>query len=363
LFPICFGTGDYFWNASCSDREKINVIRRAIDSGINIIDTAPEYGNGKSEQLVHTAIKGNEDQVIICTKVSPRNFAYKDLIKSVEKSLWYLGVDRIDLLTLHWPNPNIPCTDTIEGLLILLESNKIASVGLSNFTLKSILLYKELLQEYLSTIQMEFNLNEQTIKTNGVLDYCKTQKMPLMGYSPLDQGRLYEFSEEQSKILEKIEIKYGVTRSQVILSYIISQSPIYPIIRTTSLAHLKTNVEAINLHLDDTDMKIMNSSFPASIHLVETDKIEVCETGEWDHDVYLTYEEALANKFNHVPSPEALAKFIKRGEFLKPVRLRKKIAPNGSKEYLLIGGRVRFWAWQIAHKNKNTKIAAYIKTQ
>ena len=159
----------------------------------------------------------------------------------------------------------------------------------------------------------------------------------------------------------ELEKKYGAARSQIVLSYLIAKQPVIPIIRTTSASHLAENIEAASIVLGADDIAGLDQAFPAAYELIDTDNIEVSPDGEWGHGVYYTYEAALENKLNFVPSPADLAGDIKHGEFLKPIRLRKLAVPNGNKAYELIGGRIRFWAWQIAHGNNNTQIPAYVR--
>ena len=142
LFPICMGTGDFFWDAACSEAKKISLLASGIQHGINIIDTAAEYGNGFSEHLVQKAIKGKRDQLVICTKVSPQNLGFRQLIDSAEQSLRRLGVDIIDILTIHWPNPNVPIEETSDALLQLIEDDKVCTVGLANFTPSQVTIFK-----------------------------------------------------------------------------------------------------------------------------------------------------------------------------------------------------------------------------
>ena len=356
-YPIALGTGDFFWNAELPHEGKIDLIRLALDLGVNIIDTAESYGN--SETLVGAAIRNRHSKVMVATKVSPENLTYKKVINSCYKSLENLGIDYIDIYQIHWPNPSIPLQETLDAFLYLYENKLIRNIGLSNYTLSDL----EYAAKYLGTapftsIQTEYNLYERSIEENGVIEFCTQNNTKILAYSPLDQGQINLIDTQKKNALVQIAEKHGVSVHQLILAFLLRIRGLITIIRTTSGAHLAENTMATKVKLTATEINRLETIFPMEISHISTDKIRVSVDGEWNRAVYKTLEEALENKLGLAPSPKELAKTITNSELLKPVRL--KLASDG-KTYDLVAGRIRYWAWVIAHLPKVSKIPAYIR--
>ncbi len=137
LPPIGQGTmgiGGYYEKDCTRDAEWIAGLRRGIDLGLTLIDTAEVYGAGHSEELVGQAIKEVRDEVFLVSKFSAEHSRVSQVIAAAERSLRRLGTDRIDLYQPHWPNPSVPFEETAEALEILVQSGKVRFVGLSNFS-------------------------------------------------------------------------------------------------------------------------------------------------------------------------------------------------------------------------------------
>jgi len=199
VFPIGLGTwalGGFFWGG-IEETESITAIHRAFDRGINLIDTAPLYGFGRTEAMVGRALQryGKRDQIVLTTKCGlswvNKKF-YRDarkeiILKEAEDSLRRLQVDYIDIYQLHWPDPLTPFSETAEALQQLLKEGKIRAVGLSNFTLDEMKSFQKHLS--VQVAQPPFNLFERKIE-EGELLYCRTQKIPTLGYGVLCRGLL-----------------------------------------------------------------------------------------------------------------------------------------------------------------------------
>ena len=138
ISAIGLGTGHFFWDSDLEHDKKIELIRLAIKSGINFIDTAEEYGQGASEIMVGEAIHDIREKVIVASKFSPQHHNCADVLRSCKKSLNRLKTEYIDIYQIHWPNPAIPLKDTIEALKILYREGKIHSIGISNYSLEEI---------------------------------------------------------------------------------------------------------------------------------------------------------------------------------------------------------------------------------
>lgn len=345
--PIGFGTGFNF-------REKIKIkalaecLSFSINCGLKFIDTAENYGNGVVEETIGKVIRNKRSSVIIATKFSPENSSLKKVISACENSLKRLRTDYIDIYQFHWPNPSVSVEETFEALLRLKKAGKIRFIGVSNFSKSELVKSFIYLKDNLISLQTEYNLLERTIEENGIYKYCESKDLALIAYSPLDQGRLSGMTKTQVLLLDSLSNKYERTAAQIILAWIIRNGLTIAIPRSLSKTHIKENIEADQVKIATGDLKKINDVFAARIRLVPVAKISVSTKGEKGNPVYKTLEEAINNKLGFTPSPVELSEQIKKGEYLKPVRLVKRKHRNKKAEYDLIGGRIRYWAWLIA---------------
>ncbi len=188
--------GGWMWGGT-DEKDAIATIHRALDLGVNLIDTAPVYGFGVSEEIVGKALKqyGKRDKIIIATKVGlswKNQKVYRDarketVVKEIEASLKRLQVDFIDLYQLHWPDPLTPISETAQALKQLLKEGKIRAVGVSNFSIEQM----DEFQKYspLHSLQSPFNLFERNIEKKE-LAYCMQKSIATLGYGSLCRGLL-----------------------------------------------------------------------------------------------------------------------------------------------------------------------------
>ena len=179
------------------EKNAISTIHSALDSGINLIDTAPVYGFGKSEEIVGKTLKqyGNRERVVLATKVGLnwkdqqvfRDSRKERIIKEIEDSLKRLQVDYIDLYQVHWPDPKTPFAETAEALGQLLKEGKIRAIGVSNYTVADMEVFQKTAS--LHAVQPPFNLFEREAEKN-ILPYCKKMDLALLGYGALCRGLL-----------------------------------------------------------------------------------------------------------------------------------------------------------------------------
>ncbi len=180
------------------DRESIAAINQALDCGINLIDTAPVYGLGHSEQIVGKAIRGRREEVILATKcgllfpkspdeLPPRCLSRESILRECEDSLRRLGTDVIDIYQCHWPDPETRICETMDALTTLLEQGKIRAIGVSNFSCEEITAAREFgpvhcLQPPFSMLQLR--------AAEDLLPYCIEHNVAVIPYSPLAKGLL-----------------------------------------------------------------------------------------------------------------------------------------------------------------------------
>ncbi len=179
--------GGFNWGPQ-DEKDSLEAICTAFEEGINFFDTAEGYGNGASEELLAKAIGQHRKETIIATKISPGDFAYKDAKAACERRLKSMHSDYIDILQLHWPNPDVPIEDTIKALDELKEEGKIRHYGVSNFGVKD-------MGEFLShsnalvSNQLPYNLLWRAIEFE-ILPFCIEKNIPVLCYSPIMQGLL-----------------------------------------------------------------------------------------------------------------------------------------------------------------------------
>jgi diketogulonate reductase-like aldo/keto reductase len=254
-----WGIGGFSYPDYSNDELAIEIIRFAVEIGMNFIDTAEMYGAGHSEELVGEAIKGIRDKVFIATKVLPTNFRYEDVIKACERSLRRLKTSYIDLYQLHWPNPSIPIEETMRAMERLANEGKIRYIGISNFSVEETIEAMNALSKYeIVSNQVEYSLLVRDIEKD-LLDFCRKNKITVIAYSPLARGELlkgkyYEF-------LSKIGKKYNKTAAQVALNWLIIKENVVAIPKAFSKAKIVENMGAYGWKLSDEDLKAIDEFF------------------------------------------------------------------------------------------------------
>ena len=180
------------------DRESIAAIHQAVDLGVNLIDTAPIYGLGHSEEIVGKAIRGRRHEVLVATKCGllfprskdqfpPRCLSRESIFRECEQSLRRLRLDVIDLYLCHWPDPQTPIRETMDALMLLLHQQKIRAIGLSNFSCEEIRAAREFGSVH--CLQLPFSMLQRRA-ADDMLPFCAENKMAAITYGPLSRGLL-----------------------------------------------------------------------------------------------------------------------------------------------------------------------------
>lgn len=353
------GIGGYLSRDSLQDGNQIEALRLGIELGMTFVDTAEAYGSGHTEELVGKAIEGIRNKAFIATKFSPEHNSYDDVLKSAEGSLHRLNTDYIDLYQVHWPNPKIPIAETMRAMERLLKEGKTRYVGVSNFSLTELKEAQAAISEdEIVTLQVEYNLFDRTIE-NNVLPYCGSDSITAIASSPLDQGQIAS-GDKRVRVLQMIASKCDRTMAQVALNWLVSHPAVIAIPKATNPDHIRENASAVDFRLSDEDFREISNIFAQQCVYVPVGRIRVIVGGQGNRKVYQSVEEAIENKLGFVPSPVDLAQDIQEGEVLKPVRVIRSTDKTGKYDYDLIEGRIRYWAWVIAHDGR-VPIPAYIR--
>jgi aryl-alcohol dehydrogenase-like predicted oxidoreductase len=196
---VAIGTwaiGGWMWGGS-DETESIDTIRAALDRGVNVVDTAPVYGFGRSEEIVGKALAagGRRSQAVIATKVGLewrdgkvfRNASRARILQEVDDSLTRLRTDYIDIYQVHWPDPLVPMEETASAMASLYEQGKIRAVGVSNFSVAQMDAFRRVAP--LHVLQSPYNLFERGIE-DEILPYCRRHNIAVLGYGALCRGLL-----------------------------------------------------------------------------------------------------------------------------------------------------------------------------
>jgi pyridoxine 4-dehydrogenase len=252
-------TGPGIWGEPEDPDECRRTLRRAVELGVNLIDTADSYGPEVSERLIAEALHPYPADLVIATKGGltrtgpgqwPRNGRPEHLREACEGSLRRLKLDRIELYQLHAPDENVPYEESLGALIELREEGKIAHIGISNVSVE--LLDQALAMTEVVTVQNRFNLADR--HSEDVLDACTERGIGFIPWFPLATGRLAQ----PGGPLDDAARAHDATPSQIALAWLLGRSPVMlPIPGTSKVAHLEDNVAAAQVRLDAEEIRTL----------------------------------------------------------------------------------------------------------
>ncbi|GAA4904416.1 aldo/keto reductase [Tessaracoccus lubricantis] len=260
----------YMGDVPSRSASEIAALRAGIELGMTLIDTAEMYGSGRSERLVGEAIRGRRDEVYLVSKVLPGNGTHRGTLRACEESLRRLGTDHLDLYLLHWEGP-YPLEETFGAFEELRAQGKIGAWGVSNFdrasTSEATAAARSSTgsgaaprQDRPATNQVLFNLQRRWPQ-GGLLDDLRAAGIPLMAYSPIEQGALARGG-RRGAALTAVARRHGATEAQVALAWVISHPGVFAIPKAASVAHVRENAAAAHLRLTDEDHAELDAAFP-----------------------------------------------------------------------------------------------------
>ena len=232
-------------------------LRRGLEAGALFIDTAESYG---TERVVGEALKGLRERVFVATKVSPENFRRARLQASVDASLRHLGVETIDLLQLHRPNPAIPIQETMDALASLMEVGKVRFVGVSNFSVAQLKDAQSALRNYpIVSNQVRYNLIDRTIE-QGLLQYCQANHITVIAYSPLARGLHCLEDCDPGGVLDQFSRQIGRSPAQIALNWCLCKEGVVVIPKGNSEEHILENCAASDWRLTSQQMDLLDEA-------------------------------------------------------------------------------------------------------
>jgi diketogulonate reductase-like aldo/keto reductase len=237
-------------------REEIDCLRRGIDLGLTLIDTAEMYGEGLSEALVGEAIEGRRDEVFIVSKVYPQNASRRSMQIACENSLKRLGIDAIDMYLLHWQG-DVPLAETVEAFEALRKAGKIRHWGVSNFDTDPMRgLHDVPAGAAVQTDQVLYNLGRRGIEWD-LLPWLRERRIPVMAYSPLEEGRLV-----RRRGLVEFAKNHGMTPAQVAIAWLLARDGVIVIPKTGNRKRLEENALALVHPLTRVQLQELDALFP-----------------------------------------------------------------------------------------------------
>ena len=244
-------TGPGIWGEPADREECLRVVRRAVELGVQLIDTADSYGPHVSEEVIREAIHPYPDEVLIATKAGftrqgPNRWAPvgrpEYLRQEAEMSLRRLGLDRIDLFQLHRIDPKVPLADQVGELKQLQDEGKIVAIGLSEVTVDQIEQSRRIAE--IVTVQNRYNLTDPT--SEDVVDYCTREGIGFIPWAPVGAGKLAQ----PGGLVDTIAKRREATPGQVALAWLLARTEVMlPIPGTSRVTHLDENTAAARLAL------------------------------------------------------------------------------------------------------------------
>ncbi|WP_027151590.1 aldo/keto reductase [Mesorhizobium sp. WSM2561] len=236
--------------------DEVNALKLGLDLGMTLIDTAEMYASGGAEDVVADAIAGRRDEVFLVSKVLPSNASRTGVPAACEASLRHLRTDRIDLYLLHWPG-SVPLAETVEAFEALKKAGKIRHWGVSNFDTHEM---EELVSlpagDGVQTNQILYNLSQRGPEFD-LAPWSRQRGIPLMAYSPVDQGVL-----ARNASLEAIAARHDATPAQLALAWVMAQDGVIAIPKASKQEHIRQNVAALDIELTREDLAEIDRAFP-----------------------------------------------------------------------------------------------------
>ncbi len=251
------GMGTWRMGENARNRQgEIDALRHGLDLGFSLIDTAEMYGEGGAEEVIAPVIANRRSEVFVVSKVYPHNASKRGAIAACERSLKRLNTDYLDLYLLHWRG-SVPLAETLEAFQTLHQAGKIRGYGVSNFDTADMEAAAQLKGgKAIATNQVLYNLMRRGIELD-LLPWCRQRNIPIMAYSPIEQGRLLN-----QRALQAIAQEREVTTAQVAIAWLLHQENVIVIPKSSRIEHVDQNYTALNLKLSAAELATLDTAFP-----------------------------------------------------------------------------------------------------
>ncbi len=240
----------------------VEPLRRGIELGAFLIDTAEAYG---TENIVGQAVRGIRDRVFIATKVSAEHLRYDDVLRAAQASLQRLDTGYIDLYQVHWPAQYVPIQETMRAMEALVDRGLVRYIGVSNFSVAELRAAQAAMSKYpIVSNQVLYNLNRRHIERD-LLPYCAMSRVTIIGYTPLDDGRLAARSpfapSRGMQALELVASQVQKSLAQVALNWCTSRPDVIVIPKSNSVGRIIENCQASGWRLSPAQVQFLDAAF------------------------------------------------------------------------------------------------------
>jgi diketogulonate reductase-like aldo/keto reductase len=257
------GQGTWMMEGSTEkERLAIESLRLGLDLGMNHIDTAEMYGEGRVEELVADAITDRRDKVFLASKVLPSHASFEGTLRACEGSLRRLKTEWLDLYMLHWPS-NYPIRETMRAMEKLVSENVVRYIGVSNFDVEDLASAQHALRnERLACDQVLYHLRERGIERR-LLPYCVEHEIAVVGYAPFGHGEFPPPTSAGGRVLAQIAERHGHTPRQVALNFLTRHPDVFTIPKARHLEHVRENAGGTGWTLSSQEIAAIDRAFPA----------------------------------------------------------------------------------------------------
>ncbi len=243
--------------------DEVKALRRGLDLGMTLIDTAEMYGEGGAEQVIAEALTSwsganasRRSEIFLVSKVYPHNASRQSVMAACERSLKRLKTDYLDLYLLHWRGA-VPLAETLDAFKALQQAGKIRCYGVSNFDIEDM---KEATAiqngQAIATNQVLYNLMRRGIEWD-LLPWCRQHSIPIMAYSPVEQGRLLH-----NPTLQTLAKQRGISAAQLAIAWLLHQENVIVIPKSSRIEHVEQNRAALDLKLNADELAALDAAFP-----------------------------------------------------------------------------------------------------
>lgn len=237
------------------DAGQIQALKTGLDLGFNLIDTAESYADGKAEELVGEAIRGyDRGKLFLTSKVWKTHVAYDDVLRAAENSLKRLGTDYLDLYLYHQVNNEVPLKETMRAFDRLVSEKLVRHIGVSNFALERFKRAQACAEHKIVVNQIHYSLSMREPESE-LLPWLQENDVMIQAWRPLR-------GVPDCALLNELCAKYGKTKSQIALNWLIMQKNIVTITASSSARHIQDNLDAAAFEMAPSDVELLTRDFP-----------------------------------------------------------------------------------------------------
>jgi diketogulonate reductase-like aldo/keto reductase len=325
----------------------VNSVQIGIENGMNFVDTAEIYADGRSEIVVGSAVSRIRSEVLIASKFSTNHHKRYEVIKALDQSLTRMNTEYVDLYQIHWPNNSVPLEETLGAMWELKSKGKITEVGLCNVNrtqlIDAISIAKKQ-SEKIYSVQIKFNLNDR-FAYNQIADICKLEDIKIIAYSPV--RNVLPLKNDQKSLINEIAVAIGATPIQVALNWVISHVGVSAIPESSKPKHLIELARSREFTLSELQVDALDASFKSKAQDLAVRQIHSRNLLRRNTAKELAKNQIQKFSNDFCPSIMELSEEISSGNFLQPIIV--KLQSDSMNNFEIIEGELRYWAFVVCN--------------